>query len=195
MTCAIYARCSSDKQSTDHQLRALRDYCAAKGWAAAEYVDEAVSSRKMVRPALDAMLADARAGKLSVIVFWAFDRLARSVRELVTIFDECKRNHVQLISISQQIDTSNIYGEMVFHVLAAVAQLERGIFAERVKSGLKAAKARGVRLGAKQVHDRTKIVTLRLSGESVRSIARILNVPRSSVGRIVEKSGATVRSD
>lgn len=189
MTVAIYCRVSTDHQDCDHQLRELRQHCTIRGWAAVEYIDRGISGSKESRPALNQLLADMRAGKFQGILVWAWDRLARSVKQLVNIFEECRKRDVAIISVSQNIDTSGMYGRLVFHILAAVAEIEREIICDRVRSGLKAAKARGVILGHKTAYDRVKILGLRSQGHSIRAISRQLNVPRSSVARAVENKG------
>jgi DNA invertase Pin-like site-specific DNA recombinase len=147
---AIYARVSTLNHGQDvtMQTRELREYCERRGWnVAAEFVDLGISGSKDRRPELDKLMSDARRRRFDVIVVWRFDRFAPSVRHLLRALDEFQALRVDFVSLSEALDTSNPSGRMVFTVLGAVAELERSLIAERVRAGLRNARARGVRLG------------------------------------------------
>ncbi len=182
---AIYSRVSTLGHGQDPavQTRELREYCQRRGWEIFDcYVDEGVSGKKDSRPELNRLMADAHARRFDVVVVWRFDRFSRSVSHLcraLEIFNALKINFVSMI---EQIDTTTPTGTFVFHVLAAVAQSERQTTVERVRAGLRNARAKGKRLGrpSKRV-DVDKINALRASGHSWRSIARAMKL---SVGTV-----------
>ena len=92
-------------------------------------------------------LADAHKRKFEVIVVWKFDRFARSVSHLLGALETFRALGIEFVSLSEQIDTSTPTGKMIFTVLGAVAELERSLIAERVRAGLRNARAKGKRLG------------------------------------------------
>src|SRR5436309_7421424 len=126
---AVYARVSTGDQTCEPQLRDLREYVAARGWRAAEYVDHGVSGTRERRPALDRLLAEVRARKVDVVVVAAFDRFGRSVRHLVETLDLFRHLGVDFVSLREQIDTGSPLGQAVFTIIAAIAQLERSLIA------------------------------------------------------------------
>jgi DNA invertase Pin-like site-specific DNA recombinase len=165
-------------QSPEMQIRELREYCERRGWnVVAEFVDIGISGAKDRRPELDKLMADTRRRKFDVVVVWRFDRFARSVRHLLRALDEFQALRIDFVSLSEALDTSTPAGRMVFSVLGAVAELERSLIAERVRAGLRNARARGVRLGRpKAVGDPDRIAALRRSGGSWRAIGRELGL-------------------
>jgi DNA invertase Pin-like site-specific DNA recombinase len=177
---AIYARVSTinNGQDVTMQTRELREYCERRGWnVIAEFVDIGISGAKDRRPQLDRLMAEARRRKFDVVVVWKFDRFARSVRHLLRALDEFQALRVDFVSLSEALDTSTPSGRMVFTVLGAVAELERSLIAERVRAGLRNARARGVRLGRpRAAGDPDRIAALRRSGASWRAIARELGL-------------------
>ena len=144
---AIYARVSTLDQQPENQLAELRQYIAARGWTAAEYVDQGVSGAKERRPALDRLIADARRRKFDVLVCWRLDRLGRSLKHLVTLLDELQALGVAFISLGEGIDCTTPAGRLQLHILAALAEFERSRIAERVQAGLARARKQGKRLG------------------------------------------------
>jgi DNA invertase Pin-like site-specific DNA recombinase len=167
---AIYARVSTLNNGQDPtlQTRELREYCDRRGWnVIGEYVDIGISGAKDRCPQLDRLMADCRRRKFDVVVVWRFDRFARSVRHLLRALDEFQALRIDFVSLSEAVDTSTPSGRMTFTVLGAVAELERSLIAERVRAGLRNARARGVRLGRpKAVGNPDKIAELRGSGAS-----------------------------
>src|SRR5437016_3097214 len=150
MKVSLYARVSTtDKgQDPELQLRELRDYCQRRGWdVAGEYVDVGVSGAKDSRPELNRLMADASRRKFDGVVVWKFDRFARSVSHLLRALETFRSLGVEFCSFSEQMDTSTPTGKMIFTVLGAVAELERSLIAERVRAGLRNARAKGKRLG------------------------------------------------
>jgi DNA invertase Pin-like site-specific DNA recombinase len=143
---AIYARVSTANNGQDPtmQTRELREYCERRGWqVAGEYVDLGISGAKEKRPELDRLMADAHRRRFDAVVVWKFDRFARSVSHLLRALEHFKALGIEFISLSEQVDTSTPTGKMVFTVLGAVAELERSLIAERVRAGLRNARAKG----------------------------------------------------
>jgi DNA invertase Pin-like site-specific DNA recombinase len=166
---ATYARVSTLNQDTDMQTRELREYCARRGWDLVhEYVDHGVSGAKESRPALNALMLDARRRKFDAVAVWKFDRMARSVTHLLRVLEEFRSlGGIEFISLSESIDTSTPTGKMVFTVLASVAELERSLISERVRAGLRNARAKGKILGRPRCDvDPTEVRRLRAQGAS-----------------------------
>src|SRR2546422_7170118 len=143
-----YLRVSTTEQTVENQRNDLRAYCKARGWDnVTEYSDTGISGTRERRPGLDRLLSDVKARRLDVVVVAAFDRFGRSVRHLVETLDLFRHLGVEFISLREQIDTGSPLGQAVFTIIAAIAQLERSLIVERVKAGLRRARAEGKRLG------------------------------------------------
>jgi len=182
---AVYSRVSTIGHGQDPamQTRELREYCERRGWEIFQsYVDEGVSGKKDSRPQLNRLMADAHARRFDVVVVWRFDRFSRSVSHLCRTLETFRALRIDFVSMMEQIDTTTPAGTFVFHVLAAVAQSERETTVERVRAGLRNARAKGKRLGrpTKPV-DVDRINSLRVSGHSWRSIASQMKL---SVGTV-----------
>jgi len=184
---ALYCRVSTTEQNPEAQLHPLREYAGARGLRiVGEYVDHGVSGAKDRRPALDRMLSAAGRRDLDMVVVAKLDRLARSVRHLVTVASELEALGVDLVVRDQAIDTSTPTGKLTFHVLAALAEFERDLIRERTVAGLAAARRRGRHPGRPRALDEranARAVRLRRSGKSFREIARLLGVGASTVVR------------
>src|SRR6476660_4332703 len=153
------------------QLCELREYCKHRGWkVSSEYVDVGISGAKDSRPELNRLMADAHKRRFDVVCVWRFDRFARSVSHLLRALETFKALGIDFVSFSEQMDTSTPAGKMVFTVLAAVAELERSLIVERVRAGLRNARAKGKRIGRHRVVvDSAKVASLRASGLSWRA--------------------------
>jgi DNA invertase Pin-like site-specific DNA recombinase len=182
---AIYARVSTVNHGQDvsMQTRELRQFAGARGWhVAGEYIDAGVSGAKDSRPELNRLMADAHKRRFDVVCVWRFDRFARSVSHLLRALETFKALGIDFVSYSEQMDTSTPAGKMVFTVLGAVAELERSLIVERVRAGLRNARAKGKRLGRPRVLvDAARIAGLRELGRSIREIADELGYSRSLV--------------
>jgi len=172
------------------QTRELREYIERRGWQfAAEYVDVGISGSKEKRPELDRLMADAHRRRFDCVVVWKFDRFARSVSHLLRALETFKAQGIEFVSFSEQMDTSTPAGKMVFTVLGAVAELERSLIVERVKAGLRNARAKGKRLGRPHVFvDTRRIAALRAQGLSWAKIAEQLEVGEGTVYRAWQAS-------
>jgi DNA invertase Pin-like site-specific DNA recombinase len=173
---AIYVRVSTAEQETDLQETELREYCDNRGWSCTIYRDKGQSGAKNDRPALNALLGDMRKRKFDVVVVWALDRLARSLKQLLSIAEECQSLSVDLVSLKQNVDTTLPAGKLTFSVLGAVAEFEREMLRERVRSGMAQAKRAGKRVGRpalRKFHssDIDRMRAMRANGTSVRRLA------------------------
>jgi DNA invertase Pin-like site-specific DNA recombinase len=184
---ALYARCSTanGQQNPEMQIRELREFAERRGWVIAGlYVDTGVSGSKDSRPALNRLMNDARQRRFDVVVVWRFDRFARSVSHLLRALETFDALRVDFISFSENIDTSTPTGKMIFTVLGAVAELERSLIIERVRAGLRNARAKGTRLGRPPVFANTsKILELRQQGCSWAEITTITGVSKGTAQR------------
>ena len=185
---ALYCRVSTLDQvgGLSVQREQLRRYAEARELQALEFVDHGVSGAKDRRPALDAMLAAARARKIDSVVCTKLDRLARSTHHLVVIAKELQALGVDLVVLDQAIDTTTPSGRLLFHVLAAISEFERDLIRERVIAGLARMRAQGRRLGRPRRHqvDVARAAVMRSEGRSLRAIARALNLPPSAASAV-----------
>jgi len=179
---AIYARVSTDKQSTENQLLELRTLCTKLGYAIVqEYTDNGISGAKSrdERPALDLLLKDATRRKFDMVMCWSIDRLGRSLQHLVEILNELQALKIDLYFQQQGMDTSTPSGRMIFSVFGAIGEFERNLIRERVLAGQQRAKANGVKLGRpSKMNDgmRSAVKLLRENGMGIKQIARELQI-------------------
>jgi DNA invertase Pin-like site-specific DNA recombinase len=168
---AIYARVSTKNgQDPEMQLAELREYTRNRRWKiAGEYVDTGISGASDSRPELNRLMADATRRRFDVVAVWKFDRFARSVTHLLRALETFRALGIEFVSLSESIDTSTPTGKMVFTVLGSVAELERSLIGERVRAGLRNAKARGTRLGRPSLKDLSVAEIQRLRRERRRS--------------------------
>ena len=179
---ALYARVSTTDQHSDAQLEELKDYAKRRGLEGVEFVDHGVSGGRASRPALDAMMALARKRDIDLVVATKLDRLGRSVRHLTTLASELEALGVDLVVLDQGIDTTTPTGRLTFHVLAALAEFERGLIRERTTAGLRAARRRGKRLGRPRAYVDVNVLRSGLAeGCTVSELARRLGVSRPTV--------------
>ena len=137
------------------------------------YVDNGISGSKESRPELDKLMADAHRRRSDAVALWRFDRFARSVSHLLRALETFKALGIDFVSLSEQVDTSTPTGKVVFTVLGAVAELERSLICERVRAGLRNARAKGRKLGRTRVPvDTARIAALRAQGHSWGTISR-----------------------
>jgi DNA invertase Pin-like site-specific DNA recombinase len=146
---AIYARVSTNSgQDPAMQVRELREYCKNRGWRiVGEFVDFGISGATDSRPQLNRLMADAHRRRFDVVGVWDFSRFARSTSHLLRALETFSALGIGFVSLREQIDTSTPLGKYVFTALAGIAELERSLIGERVRAGLRNAKAKGKRLG------------------------------------------------
>ena len=190
---ALYARVSTVGQGQDVglQLEELRQVATQRGWRIyGEYADEGISGSQNSRPELDRLMAEARAGRLDLVVVWKFDRFARSTRHLLTALEEFRLLGVDFVSLREQVDTSTPMGRAVFTIIAAVAELEKELIRERVVAGVRRAQAAGKHCGRPRVEmDLRPATALLKEGRSLKETARILGVSRNTLRRRLREGG------
>ena len=187
----LYGRVSTVDQHPETQLLELRQLVEQRGWQLVEeYIDHGISGTRVRRPALDKLMADAARHRFDVVVVWAFDRLARSVRHLLETLDELSRLGLEFVSLRENIDTGGPLGRAIIVIVGAIAELERSLIIERVRAGMRRAKLEGTRLGRKPLDvDRFAILRDRQRGMSLGVLARTYNISRTSVRRILLQDG------
>jgi DNA invertase Pin-like site-specific DNA recombinase len=195
MRAAIYARVSTAGHGQDPtmQTRELREHCGRRGWTiAGEYVDTGISGAKERRPQLDQLMADCRRRRVDAVIVYRYDRFARSLRHLVNALEEFRSLGIDFISLHEGEDTSTPNGRLVFGIFATIAEFERELIRDRVRSGIAAAKARGKRLGRPSLDtDVARIGALRVSGASWRTIERELGISVRSARRLASAVAKT----
>ena len=191
-TIAIYARVSTDKQSTENQLLELRTLCNRLGYTIVqEYTDNGISGAKSrdERPALDLLLKDATRRKFDMVMCWSIDRLGRSLQHLVEILNELQALKIDLYFQQQGMDTSTPSGRMIFSVFGAIGEFERNLIRERVLAGQQRAKANGVKLGRpSKMNDGMKsaVKLLREKGMGIKQIAKELQIGVGTVYSVMQ---------
>ena len=187
---AIYARVSTDKQTTAQQIAELRSAAERHGWQiVGEYVDHGISGAKGrdQRSKLDTMLKAATRREFDVIAAWSVDRLGRSLQHLVALLEEIHAGGVDLYLHQQGLDTSTPSGKALFQMCGVFAEFERAMIRERVRAGLRRVQAEGKRLGRPQVGAdvERRVRALRRKGMGMIAIARAVQCGVSTVQRIV----------
>ncbi len=185
---ALYVRVSTKDQSVDMQLDDLERYSKERGLSVFKvFQDNGVSGTKESRPALSELMNDAKKRKFDIVLVWRFDRFARSTKHLVNALYEFRNLSIDFISYQENIDTSSPLGEAIFTIISAMAKLERDIIAERVRGGLRRARANGKRLGRPETGvDSNKVIDYKKQGKSIREIAKEMGLHRSKVERTLK---------
>lgn len=184
---ALYARVSTLDQHCDTQLLDLRQLAGQRGFTIVEtYIDHGVSGTRTRRPGLDKLMEDASRHRFDVVVVWAFDRLARSVRHLLETLDELTRLRIEFVSLRENIDSGGPLGRAIVVIIGAIAELEKSLIVERVRAGLRRAKLEGTRLGRKPLElDHSAIVRDRERGHSLSQLAHTYRASRTTIRRVL----------
>jgi DNA invertase Pin-like site-specific DNA recombinase len=151
---AIYARVSTANHGQDAGLQTqdLRQFADARGWQLAdEYVDAGVSGAKDSRPELNRLMADAKRRRFDVVLVWKLDRFGRSLRHLVNALAEFESLGIAFVSLSDNLDLSTPSGRLMFNIIGAMVEFERALIQERVRAGMRNARAKGHRIGRPRV--------------------------------------------
>ena len=203
MRVAVYARVSTaDKdQDPETQLMALRDYCAARGWAVVrEYVDHGVSGRDLVRRRQWRTLQDdAAKRRFQAVVVFKLDRAFRSVKDLHDHLAAWDMIGVSFICVRDSFDTATPAGRLLMNMLAAVAEFELDLISERVKAGMERARRQGHRIGRPRVTDKRGFRTrfgavlqrLQAGDLSRRRAARELDIGYATLKRLLDSGYGT----
>lgn len=188
---AVYARVSTvDKgQDPETQLLALREYAARRGFIlVGQYVDYA-SGRRDDRPQYQALFKAARTRQIDVVLVWRYDRFARSTQALVNAVKEFQHLGVDFISYQENIDTTTPQGELIFTVMASLAQFESALISERVKAGMARAKAQGRRISRAPIAKKVQahIAMVYAQGRSITQISKQLGISYGTVWNYVQR--------
>ncbi len=190
MKAALYARVSTTGNGQDPtmQTRELEEYCQRRGWTIADsYVDAGVSGSKDSRPELNRLMADAKQRRFDTVLVWKLDRFGRSLRHLVNALAELEALGVAFISLKDNLDLGTPSGRLMFQIIGAMAEFERSLIQERVRAGLRNARAKGKRLGRpKKVVDVAKIAALRAQGRSWSEISALMGMGRGTAQRALQ---------
>ena len=193
---ALYLRVSTIDQHPETQLHDLRQMAAQRGYAIVNEYTDRISGTKVKRPGLDQMMADARRGRFDVVLVWASDRIARSVKHFLEVLDELNRIGVEFVSFREQIDTGGPLGRAIVVIIGAIAELERNLIVERVRAGMRRARLDGTRIGrAPLVLDSLAIQQDRQRGQSIRQIAKGHRISTATVQRVLRKHASTSHED
>src|SRR5215510_991259 len=160
------------------QLNELREYAARRGcMIVEEYIDQGVSGCKGSRPALNRLMSAAKQRRFDAVLVWKLDRFGRSLRHLVNALAELEALGVAFVSLRDNLDLTTPAGRLMFQIIGAMAEFERALIQERVKGGLRNARAKGKRLGRPRVFvSETRVEMLRALGAPWRMIAKELGV-------------------
>ena len=185
---ALYLRVSTVDQHPETQVHDLRQMAAQRGYTIfREYTDQ-ISGAKAKRPGLDEMMADARHGQFDVVLVWASDRIARSLKHFLDVLDELNRLNIEFVSFREQIDTGGPLGRAIIIIVGAVAELERNLIIERVRAGMRRARLEGRQIGRRPLElDREAIVRNRQHGQSLGQIAKAHRISRATVHRVIHE--------
>src|ERR1700745_1276490 len=189
---AIYVRVSTDKQTVENQVQALRQIAERRGWQVVEqYSDAGISGSKGRdnRPGLDQMLKDASKRRFDVVMAWAIDRLGRSLIDLLGTIQTLEACGVDLYLDQQAIDTTTPAGRLMFQVTGAFAEFKRSMIRQRVHAGLKRAVAQGKQLGRPRIDAalEKRIQAQLRAGKGMLKVARECGVGSGTVQRIRQK--------
>jgi DNA invertase Pin-like site-specific DNA recombinase len=161
----LYVRVSSIDQHPETQLCDLRPQAAARGYEIVGQYSDTISGSKAKRPGLDQLMSDARRGRFDVMLVWSFDRVARSVKYFLEVLDELNHLNIALVSFRENIDTGGPLGRAMVVIVGAIAELERSLIVERVKSGMRRARLEGRQIGRARLDvDRQQVVQDRQRG-------------------------------
>lgn len=191
----IYSRVSSRKQNMRSQEPDLQRWIDSQPNPVRWYRDKCTGT-KMDRPNWNRLEDDLRAGRIMAIVVWRLDRLGRTCKGLVSLFEELRERKVNLVSLREHIDLSTSAGRMMAQVLASIAEFETELRGERVQAGQAVARANGKRWGGSKKGVRKKVTgtqerairKLKSDGETVVAIARAIGLSRPTVYSVLEET-------
>jgi DNA invertase Pin-like site-specific DNA recombinase len=154
----------------------------------AKYTDR-ISGTKARRPGLDDLLRDARRGRFQVLLVWASDRIARSVRHFLEVLDELNHLNIEFVSFRENLDTGGPLGRAVVIIIGAIAELERNLIIERVRAGMRRARLEGRHIGRRPLDiDRVAVLQERDRGQSLSEIAATHRISRATVSRLLKQA-------
>ncbi len=179
----IYARVSTNEQSTSMQINDLKDYLLKRGWDLQNIYEDKISGDTKFRPELNKLMDDAKKRKFDIVLVWKFDRFARSLKMLVDSLELFKELNIDFVSYKENIDTTTTMGRLIFNINSAYSEFEKELIKDRVKSGVANKRAKMLKKGddswgRKELDPlkRLKIKKLKDLGKSIRVIAKELKI-------------------
>ena len=188
---AFYMRVSSLDQHPETQFLDLRQMAAQRGYEIVQEYTDRISGAKARRPGLDQLMADARRGRFDVVLVWASDRIARSVKHFLEVLDELNRLNIEFVSFRENIDTGGPLGRAIVIIIAAIAELERNLIIERVRAGMRRAARRHPHRSQSVNPDHEAIHRERCQGQSLRQIAKGHRISTATVQRVLRRHAST----
>ena len=194
MRAAIYVRVSTTDQHVESQLYDLRTLAAQRGFSVVkEYEDRGISGSKARRPGLDALMADGRRRRFDVVLVAAFDRLARSTKHCLEVIDELNALQIEFVSAREGIDSSSPMGRFFTILVGCMAEAEKCMLVERIRSGMRRAKLEGRRLGRAPLQvNRALLLRDRERGLSLNQLAKAHGISKASVCRVLKEEREAV---
>ena len=188
---ALYMRVSTVDQHPETQVHDLRQMAAQRGYEIVQEYTDRISGVKAKRPGLDQIMAGARRGRFDVVLVWASDRIARSVKHFLEVLDELNRLKVEYVSFRENIDTGGPLGRAIIIIVGAVAELERNLIIERVRAGMRRAHLEGRQIGRNPLElDHAGIQHDRSQGQSLRQNAKGHRISAATVWRVLHEQTA-----
>ena len=191
----IYARVSTDSQTTENQLLELRAYATRMDYQiVAELADKGISGTKgkKDRPAFNRLSEMIARKELDIVLAWSVDRISRSLPDLLSFLGELKAKNVDLFLHQQNLDTSTPSGRAMFQLLGVFSELESAILKERIHAGLNRARAEGKKLGRPSVANSPQVIAsvklLREKRHSIGSIAKSLQIGCGTCQKILNQA-------
>jgi DNA invertase Pin-like site-specific DNA recombinase len=185
---ALYMRVSTVDQHPETQLHDLRTLARQRGYEIVREYTDRISGTRAKRPGLDEMMRDACRGRFDVVLVWASDRLARSVRHFLEVLDELNHQKVEFVSFRENIDTGGPLGRAIVVIIGAIAELERNLIVERVRAGMRRARLEGRHIGRPALNiDRGAVLRHRAHGQSLSQIAKTFATSRATISRIIKE--------
>ena len=183
----IYTRVSTDKQTVENQVKELTEYCKRCNFEIVKiYRDEGISGTKGrdERSGLDEMMKDAVHHKFDMLLCYSICRLSRSLKELITIMNTLNELKIDMFFSVQSIDTTTSAGKMIFNIFGSLAEFERELLRDRIKSGINRAREQGKKLGRKSIVNESLIKAVKMLREKNVGIKDISKELKIGVGTI-----------
>src|SRR5246500_2006858 len=184
---ALYMRVSTVDQHPETQLYDLRQMAQQRNYQIVEEYTDTISGAKARRRGLDQLMKEARRGRFDVVLVWASDRIARSVKHFLDVLDELNRLSIEFVSFREQIDTGGPLGRAVVVIIGAIAELERNLIIERVRAGMRRAKLEGRPSDGGHSSWITPPACDRRCGHSLGQLARNYRVSRTTIHRVLRE--------
>ena len=187
----IYTRVSTDKQTVENQVKELTEYCKRCNFEIVKiYRDEGISGTKGrdERSGLDEMMKDAVHHKFDMLLCYSICRLSRYLKELITIMNTLNELKIDMFFSVQSIDTTTSAGKMIFNIFGSLAEFERELLRERIKSGINRAREQGKKLGRKTKINESLVTAVRLLRDrdmSIKNISKELNIGIGTIYKIL----------